>query len=216
MLFFLSILLFIIQLMRSISFLTVYPYPPTIPSYEIPTECLNDSVLKYIKELEHNHTNFFDIKPDSTINSTYCKTIDSNKNIIDVDCQTDLNNVSLGYIWKELSDYPSVIGITKGRKSDHEPHFHNQAECYYAYDGDTLTLSNGTFNPINQTQYLFIPSNVIHNTPILNDKFGVLYWFPFDSNFSSFMYYYDYNVDDETKKVFDIVDQIRLDNNISF
>jgi len=97
----------------------------------------------------------------------------------------------VGYIWKELSDSPIVIGITKGMKSDHEPHFHKEDECYYVVSGRARTFCQEKFNWMEKGQYFYIPGNTIHNTPITEEEgLSVLYWYPNNAHFDTFKYYW--------------------------
>ena len=70
--------------------------------------------------------------------------MDENGNIFEIKYE-DLINSPVKYIWKQLADSPIVIGITKGLKSDHAPHFHKEAECYYVVTGRAKTLSKNNF-----------------------------------------------------------------------
>eukprot|EP00121_Abeoforma_whisleri_P005142 Awhi_evm1s4652 len=97
-------------------------------------------------------------------------------------------------------------------KSDHEPHFHAEPECYYVVNGQSKTLTTQGFQVLSTGQYFYIPGWTIHNTPILNDDgLGVLYWYPGQSNFSSFKYYWVKDVQDNNQAIsaFEGVDDAR-------
>ncbi len=186
---------------------------PSLPVKSIPEECRNGTVEAYIKKWETNKINFNNIQSDDTIllDQRYCKTLNKSFNIVEAK-NCELKNAPVGYLWKELSDFPTVIGITNGARSDHEPHFHNEAECYYVVIGETVTLANGSFHQIKKGDYFFIPGNTIHNTPIFSKKgFGVIYWYPGKSHFSRFKYYWRKDVKQikEAEEIFDRVDAIR-------
>ncbi len=127
------------------------------------------------------------------------ETFDENNNIIPYQS----SNPSLSfvkYIWIQLHDEPIVIGITNGVKSDHNPHYHSEVECYYVIKGNTKTLYNGKYIDLCEGDFFYIESNAIHNTPLLNDEnFILLYWFPNNAKFSTFKYYWIDNSIDENK-----------------
>jgi mannose-6-phosphate isomerase-like protein (cupin superfamily) len=125
----------------------------------------------------------------------------------------DPTKSAVGYLWRTLCDYPIVIGITKGVRSDHQPHFHSQAECYYVVSGRAKTLCNGEFKVLEKGDYFYIPGDTIHNTPILEEEgLSVLYWYPFDHTFSTFKYYWrpDVRSSNEATDKFDVVDELRM------
>ena len=138
------------------------------------------------------------------------ETFDENNNII---CypSSDPSFSFVKYIWIQLSDEPIVIGITNGVKSDHKPHYHSEVECYYVIKGNTKTLYEGKYIDLCEGDFFKIESNVIHNTPLLNNEnFVLLYWFPNNSRFSTFNYYWIDNVTDEEKiEEFKNIDRLR-------
>ena len=58
--------------------------------------------------------------------------MDEGGNVVNCDC---VHTSPVHYVWRMLADFPIVIGITRGVKSDHEPHFHEEDECYFVVDG---------------------------------------------------------------------------------
>jgi mannose-6-phosphate isomerase-like protein (cupin superfamily) len=207
MILFYQIFNFILSISLLIGICNSYPHhsTPYHPSYQMPIQCENKVVRKYISDLENGIMTFDTIQP----NDGYCLTMMGNETI-KVNCTMDQAHV--GYIWKQLWDEPHVIGVTKGQRSDHKPHFHREAECYYVINGTTCALIDSAYRPLHKSHYLYIPPSTIHNQPIQhNDDFGVLYWFPNDGNFSSFKYYY---IDDvygtKSEEVFEYVDELRL------
>ncbi len=169
---------------------------PFAPSKTIPAQCKNEKVEAYIKAWENGQTNFNTIQPDETIpaDKRGCLTIDDAGNVGPA-AQCSLENAPVGYLWKELSDWPVTIGITNGKPSDHNPHFHGQPECYYAVSGRARTLSQGEYKWMETGDYFYIPGNTIHNTPIEDPKgFGVMYWYPKNGHFDGFKYYWKKDV----------------------
>jgi hypothetical protein len=108
--------------------------------------------------------------------------MDDEGNIINLPhCDVNGESVTVGYIWKELFDGNATtarVGVTIGKTSDHNPHFHNAPECYYVTVGKSKTLAQNQFFSFEEKQYFYIPANAIHNTPILEEYLGVFYWFP--------------------------------------
>jgi oxalate decarboxylase/phosphoglucose isomerase-like protein (cupin superfamily) len=183
------------------------------PQNKIPSQCKNTLVETYIADLESSKVNFNTIKANYSItkDQNYIKTMDNKGDIFEIK-YSDKKMSPVGYIWKELADSPIVIGITEGVKSDHAPHFHKEAECYYVVSGRARTLSNNKFIWMEKGQYFYIPSNTIHNTPITeSDGLSVLYWYPQNANFNKFKYYWRNNVEGSPKAIdaFDKVDIIR-------
>jgi len=179
----------------------------------MPEECKNEKVEAYIKEWEAGAIDFETIASDETISADRqgCKTFDKDGNIVTAE-QCNLDNAPVGYIWKELSDWPTTIGITNGKPSDHSPHFHGQPECYYAVSGRARTLADGEYKWMETGQYFYIPGNTIHNTPIEDPAgFGVLYWYPKNGHFDGFKYYWrdDVKYLRPAEAAFDEVDQMR-------
>ncbi|MDO6461602.1 cupin domain-containing protein [Granulosicoccaceae sp. 1_MG-2023] len=165
---------------------------PFAPSDSMPQECQNDKVEAYIAAWESGEIDFQSIQPDETIppDRRECLTFDDAGQIGNAE-QCKLDNAPVGYLWKELSDWPVTIGITNGKPSDHNPHFHGQPECYYAVSGRARTLAQGTYQWMETGQYFYIPGNSIHNTPIEDPAgFGVLYWYPKNGHFDGFKYYW--------------------------
>jgi mannose-6-phosphate isomerase-like protein (cupin superfamily) len=124
----------------------------------------------------------------------------------------DPTKSAVGYLWRTLCDAPIVIGITNGVVSDHQPHFHAQAECYYVVSGRAKTLSDGEYKVLEKGDYFYIPGNTIHNTPIMDaEGLSVLYWYPRDHTFSTFKYYWrqDCLSSNEAVDKFDAVDHLR-------
>jgi len=155
------------------------PFPPTTL---LPKQCRNSLAEYYINKWETDRLSFSKIEPHYSIGPQLCKTMDDQGNINSSHhCNIDHASAHVGYIWKELFSGTSMaegIGITLGRRSDHNPHFHDVEECYYVTEGTTKTLAQNRFHQFKRGQYLYIPANAIHNTPILWDNFGVIYWFP--------------------------------------
>ncbi|WP_025821232.1 cupin domain-containing protein [Shewanella marina] len=186
---------------------------PYLPQDTMPAQCSDPQVEAYIKAWEAGEINFSTIQPNESItqDQRFCKGLDNDGNILEVkDC--DVKNAPVGYMWKDLSDYPVTIGITEGGKSDHEPHFHGQPECYYVVTGGSKTLADNKFRSLEKGQYFYIPGNAIHNTPILEERgLGVMYWYPNNSNFAGFKYYWRKDVKNlrVAEEAFDRVDEIR-------
>ena len=184
---------------------------PYLPQDTMPLACKNDKVAQYIKDWEAGKIDFNTIKADSSIpeDQQYCKGLDDQGNIHKV-VNCDVKNAPVGYFWKELSDYPEVIGITDGAKTDHEPHYHAQPECYYIVKGKTKFLADNRFVDIKKGQYVYIPGNTIHNIPFYEGT-GVLYWYPKNAHFNGFKYYWRKDVKNlrVAEEAFDRVDAIR-------
>ncbi|MBR9728143.1 cupin domain-containing protein [Shewanella intestini] len=186
---------------------------PYAPQDTMPEPCANPEVEAYIADWQAGKIDFTTIKSNTSIPATqqFCKSLDDNGNISEIaDC--DKSKSPVGYIWKELSDSPIVIGITDGGKSDHEPHFHGQPECYFVTNGETKTLAQNKFQTISKGQYFYIPGATLHNTPILSDKgFGVLYWYPHNAHFDGFKYYWRKDVKNlrVAEEAFDRLNKIR-------
>ena len=195
--------------------MTPVPYDstPYSPQDTMPVQCSNPEVEAYIADWEAGKINFNSIKSNSSIaaDQQFCKSLDDDGNVLEIkDC--DKSKSPVGYIWKELSDSPVVIGITDGGKSDHAPHFHGQPECYYVVTGGSKTLADNKFQSLNLGQYFYIPGATIHNTPIMSDKgLGVMYWYPNNANFNGFKYYWRKDVKNlrVAEEAFDRVDEIR-------
>lgn len=195
--------------------MTPVPYDstPYSPQDTMPVQCSNPEVEAYIADWEAGKINFNSIQSNSSIaaDQRFCKTLDDDGNVLEVkDC--DKSKSPVGYIWKELSDSPVVIGITDGGKSDHAPHFHGQPECYYVVTGGSKTLADNKFQSLSLGQYFYIPGATIHNTPIMSDKgLGVMYWYPNNAHFDGFKYYWRKDVKNlrVAEEAFDRVDEIR-------
>ncbi|MGL4475832.1 MAG: cupin domain-containing protein [Shewanella sp.] len=195
--------------------MTPVPYDssPYLPQNTIPEQCRDPQVEAYIADWEAGKINFATIQPNDSIakDQRFCKGLDDQGNVLEVkDC--DLNNAPVGYLWKDLADTPMVIGITNGGKSDHEPHFHGQPECYYVVTGQSPTLADNQFHPLKKGQYFYIPGNHIHNTPIMSDEgLGVMYWYPNNAHFDGFKYYWRKDVKNlrVAEEAFERVDAIR-------
>lgn len=186
---------------------------PFKPSKVIPNQCRDPKAESYIAQWEAGLIDFKSIAADDTIpvDQRFCKSMDDDGNVMEAEgCK--LTNAPVGYLWKELSDSPTVIGITNGSPSDHNPHYHSQAECYYVVHGKAKTLANNQFEWLKKGEYFYIPGNAIHNTPIIEDEgFGVLYWYPGHAYWSSFKYYWRFDVKNlvVAEQAFDRVDHIR-------
>ncbi|MCG9714758.1 cupin domain-containing protein [Shewanella insulae] len=195
--------------------MTPVPYDstPYSPQDTMPEQCSNPEVEAYIADWEAGKIDFTTIQANDSIaaDQRFCKTLDDDGNILEVkDC--DRTKSPVGYIWKELSDSPVVIGITDGGKSDHAPHFHGQPECYYVVNGEGQTLADNQFKKLGTGQYFYIPGATIHNTPIMSDKgLGVIYWYPNNAHFDGFKYYWRKDVKNlrVAEEAFDRVDAIR-------
>ncbi|WP_028767429.1 MULTISPECIES: cupin domain-containing protein [Shewanella] len=195
--------------------MTPVPYDstPYAPQDTMPEQCANPEVEAYIAAWEAGEIDFTTIKSNSSIpaDQQFCKSLDDDGNILEIaDC--DKSKSPVGYIWKELSDSPTVIGITDGGRSDHAPHFHGQPECYYVVTGESQTLAQNKFQKLSLGQYFYIPGATIHNTPILSDKgLGVMYWYPNNAHFNGFKYYWRKDVQNlrVAEEAFDRVDEIR-------
>ncbi|MGL6123900.1 MAG: cupin domain-containing protein [Shewanella sp.] len=186
---------------------------PYVPQNTMPEQCSNPAIEAYIADWEAGKIDFNTIKPNDSIaaDQRFCKTLDDHGNVLEAK-NCDPKNSPVGYIWKELSDSPMVIGITNGLKSDHEPHFHGQPECYYVVNGSSKTLANNKFETLAKGQYFYIPGAHIHNTPILNKEgLGVFYWYPNNAHFDGFKYYWRKDVKNlrVAEEAFDRVDAIR-------
>lgn len=170
---------------------------PFAPQDTMPEQCYNPTIAAYIKDWESGKVDFHTIAPDDTIpeENRGCLTIDDDGNISEA-AQCSLDNAPVGYLWKELTDWPVTIGITNGKPSDHAPHFHGQPECYYAVSGRARTLAQGEYQWMETGQYFYIPGNTIHNTPIEDPTgFGVFYWYPKNGHFNGFKYYWRKDVE---------------------
>ena len=185
---------------------------PRTPVKQIPKECRNGVVEAYITALKSGETNFKKIQPlAGTGAAADCLTMNKKGQVISQK-ECDPGKSQVGYVWKELADSPTVIGITDGMMSDHEPHYHSQDECYYVVSGEGKTLAQDRFVTLSQGHYFFIPGNSIHNTPITSkDGLSVMYWYPGSAVFSTFRYYYRHNTrsSSEAIKDFNAVDRIR-------
>jgi oxalate decarboxylase/phosphoglucose isomerase-like protein (cupin superfamily) len=179
------------------------------PSKNIPLEAYNTLIIDYIKGFTSGKLTFENVEADNTVKGLDRKIQTFYKNQIIYLESSDLSDYD--YIWKQLSDYPFVIGITKGQKSDHKPHYHAEAECYYVISGKALTLCDSKYVELQKGDYFYIPGNTIHNTPITSEEgFSVLYWYPNNHTFNSFKYYWKDNVEDKNvKNAFKSVDTIR-------
>ena len=186
---------------------------PFQPQDKMPEEAKHPLVESYIEKLQSGQEDVDSIEPNSSISqeNRHWKTMTKDHQI----CKAKDGNPQrspIGYIWKELSDDPIVVGITKGVLSDHAPHFHSQPECYYAVKGWAPTLTQGKYAVFKKGQYLYIPRNTIHNTPITDSKgFSVLYWFPKSRNFTSIKYHTQRRTkgSKECRDAFQQVDMIR-------
>jgi mannose-6-phosphate isomerase-like protein (cupin superfamily) len=195
--------------------MTPVPYDstPYSPQDTMPEQCSNPEVAAYIADWEAGKIDFTTIQANSSIaaEQQFCKSLDDDGNVLVIqDC--DKTKSPVGYIWKELSDSPIVIGITDGGKSDHAPHFHGQPECYYVVNGESQTLADNKFKKLTTGQYFYIPGATIHNTPIMSDKgLGVMYWYPNNAHFNSFKYYWRNDVKNlrVAEEAFNRVDEIR-------
>ncbi|QIZ78175.1 cupin domain-containing protein [Ferrimonas lipolytica] len=173
---------------------TIIPFDasPFSPQDTMPEQCRDPLVEQYIADWEAGKIDFNSIQANDSIavDQRFCKSMDDAGNIVEAtDCK--LENAPVGYLWKELSDSPVVIGITNGGKSDHNPHFHGQPECYYAVSGRARTLADGEYKWMETGSYFYIPGHTIHNTPITEDEgFGVMYWYPKNAHFDGFKYYW--------------------------
>jgi len=123
--------------------------------------CCHPLVASFIADLESGKANFQTIKANESISleNRFPKTFNSAGNIIKAE-QEDPKYTTCGYIWKELSDFPIVIGITLGCKSDHDPHLHKEAECYYVWSGRSPTLCCNKFIFLEKGDYFYIPGCV--------------------------------------------------------
>ena len=83
---------------------------------------------------------------------------------------SDASQSHVGYVWRSLCDVRLVCGITQGVVSDHNPHFHPQAEVYYVVRGGGWTLCDGRYVRLGRGHYLYIPGNTIHNTIITHPE----------------------------------------------
>lgn len=180
----------------------VYESTPFIPTKIIPKECYNQKIVDFISSnilIDFNSTNHFDSSQPSKCYSWNEYTAEIS---IEPTCFPEINK---NYVWKELSNSP-LIGITYGIISEHLPHYHNEDECYYVWKGNTKTLANNNIMDIEVGDYLYIPSNHIHTTPILYNDFGVIYWFPnyYLNNTSSkpIKYYWKHNCPRKYKHLF--------------
>ncbi|MGO3346324.1 MAG: hypothetical protein ACTIM4_13790 [Marinomonas sp.] len=195
--------------------MTPVPYDssPYSPQDTMPEQCNNPLVKAYIDDWKNKKVNFNTIKANASIapDQRFCKTMDDEGNIMEAK-NCSLEHAPVGYLWKELSDSPIVIGITNGSKSDHAPHFHGQPECYYVVSGGSKTLADNKFKTLTLGQYFYIPGAAIHNTPILTNKgLGVIYWYPKNAHFDGFKYYWRKDVKNlhVAEEAFDRVDAIR-------
>lgn len=159
-----------------------------------PPNSYHPLVAEYVSKFRSNELTF---KKIASLFPDKIQTFDENNNIISYP-SADPSFSHVKYIWIQLHDEPIVIGITNGVKSDHKPHYYKQAECYYVIKGNTKTLYNGDYINLCEGDFFYIPSNVIHNTPLINDEnFVLLYWFPNDAHFDTFEYYW---IDNETNE----------------
>ncbi|WP_298440574.1 cupin domain-containing protein [uncultured Ferrimonas sp.] len=186
---------------------------PYAPAKTMPEQCRDPKVEAYIAAWERGEIDFNSIEADATIaqDKRGCTTIDDDGNYITM-AKCSLDNAPVGYMWKELSDWPVTIGITNGKPSDHNPHFHGQPECYYAVSGRARTLAQGQYQWMETGDYFYIPGNTIHNTPIEDPSgFGVLYWYPKNGHFDGFKYYWRNDVKylRPAEAAFDEVDLMR-------
>lgn len=186
---------------------------PFSPHRFLPDELIPPLVQIYIKQLEQGYCDFYTIEPNESISShnRHIKTMDTNGKII-IAGDGNPRSSAVGYVWKQLSDYPIVCGITQAYRADHKPHYHSEAECYYVVKGRAKTLSQDKYVWLEQGDYLYIPPNAIHNTPITEEGgFSVLYWYPFDSHFDTFKYYWREDVQccNHAVRAFQKVDSIR-------
>lgn len=185
---------------------------PDLPQDTMPAACRNPEVEAYIRDWEAGKVNFKTIQANDSIakDQRFCKSLDDEGNISEIK-SCNYKDSPVGYIWKELSDAPVVIGITDGGMSDHEPHYHPQPGCYYVTNGEGKTLADGKFVSLKKGQYFYIPGNTIHNTPIYEKGLGVIYWYPKNAHFNGFNYHWRRDVKYLTpaEEAFDRVDEVR-------
>ncbi|WP_051201915.1 cupin domain-containing protein [Ferrimonas senticii] len=186
---------------------------PFSPSKTMPEQCRNPKVEAYIKAWEAGEVNFDTIAADDSVpaKNRGCFTLDDAGNVLTLE-RCDVTASPVGYIWKNLSDWPTTIGITNGLPSDHNPHYHGQPECYYAVSGRARTLAEGEYKWMETGDYFYIPGQTIHNTPIEDPAgFGVIYWYPENGHFDGFKYYWRNDVKylRPAEAAFDEVDVMR-------
>jgi mannose-6-phosphate isomerase-like protein (cupin superfamily) len=163
---------------------------PHRPQRTMPKEAHHPLVERYIHDLEHGVVDFLTIPSNGSVpaEDEGIKTFNAEGDIVDHEGD-DPKASHVGYIWRQLSDSPIVVGITKGIRSDHDPHFHPQAEAYYVISGRAKTLCDHDFVWMEPKDYFYIPGNTIHNTPITEEEgLSVLYWYPQDAHFNTFKY----------------------------
>jgi mannose-6-phosphate isomerase-like protein (cupin superfamily) len=186
---------------------------PYAPQFAIPDNCRHPLVETYISDLESGRVTFETIQCHESVHvdDRGVKTMDEWGNVVNWDC---VHTSPVHYVWRMLADFPIVIGITRGVKSDHEPHFHKEDECYFVIDGCGVTLCNGAYTKLEKGHYFYIPGNTIHNTPILDQGLSVLFWFPNHAHFSRVRYYWKRDVagNDEALERFETVDRIRSEH----
>ena len=194
------------------------PTPSTstsfMPQDTIPEKCRNAKVEAYIADWEAGKVDFQTIQPDDTIvPGKACKTY--NPLTGGVITLPTCNPKLIPAGWKELSDSPTVIGITLAIQGDHEPHYHSQPECYYVAEGRSRVLAGDKYPWLEKGQYLYVEGDAIHNTPFTESgRFSLIYWFPGNANWDTFNYYYRKNTShsEEAVAAFDSVDTFRLEH----
>jgi hypothetical protein len=182
----------------------VFSSTPFSPTTKMPDKCFNPKIVEFISSFKGNFNDTTQL--DFPYVKPVCYSWNESTDVVSVE-ETCYPEINKNYVWKELSKTP-LIGITYGIPSEHLPHYHNEDECYYVWMGNTKTLSQDKMVDLLVYQYLYIPSNHIHTTPILTENFGVVYWFPnyYPNDDKELQYYWKHNCPEEYKELFPSTD----------
>lgn len=190
----------------------IYRSSPFAPTYDCPLELTPEPIRAIIRAWEKQSLSFATLTSNASVpkDKEGIFSLTNTGEIIRL-TSNDPQLSPVGYLWKNLSEFPYIAGATRGVRSDHEPHYHNAWEVYYVLDGLGLTLAQDRYQRLRTGQYFVIPPNTIHNTPILSEGLSVLYWMPQNAYLDSIQYYWRHNAPQtpEILAQFDAVDSIR-------